>query len=178
MITFERVYTLTDFDFDTLVTDSFPDININFFNQVPFELTDTEKKQYYLDQLTHALNGTSPLQKEGESLFGFKIVVDGIDKVVNFGFIEADGVTYRGHWYLTSTVNGSRSFIYSSEADVARHNFYTSFGITSYKAPTFKTSLMYQALQRNNSSNVISIIEEVNNSQLSSIEGVAVKVQV
>ena len=178
MITFERVYTLSDFDFDTLVNDSFPDININFFNQVPFVLTDTEKKQYYLNQLTHAFNGTSPLQKEGESLFGFKIVVDGIDKVVNFGFIEADGITYRGHWYLTSTVNGSRSFIYSSEAGVARHNFYTSLGITSYKAPTFKASLMYKALRRNNSSNVISIVEEVNNTQLTHIDGVVIKVQV
>ena len=107
--------------------------------------------------LPNVINQPYPITNVMLGLSALEQIPDGQYQLIRTTI--ADGVTYRGHWYLTSTVNGSRSFIYSSEADVARHNFYTSFGITSYKAPTFKTSLMYQALQRNNSSNVISIIE-------------------
>lgn len=175
-VTFEKINTLSDVDFNALCDASFPDIDINFFNKVPKEMSDEEKKQYYFDQCDFAANGLSPLQKEGESFFGFKIVVDGVDRVLNAGFLEADGTTYRGHWYLTSPIDGSRSFIYSAETAAVRQAFFQSEGITHYKAPTFTGSLMYQALQRNNTSNVISIVDQTNNTIVP--DGVVIKVQV
>lgn len=175
-VTFERIYSIADVDFDTLCDDSFPDINNNFFVKVDGNHTDSEKKQYYLDQLLAAMAGTSGLQKEGESFFGFKIVINGVDRVLNAGFVEADGTTYRGHWYLTSPIGGSRSFIYTEEAGTARRTFYQSNGITHYKAPTFNSSLMYQALQRNDTSNVINIVETIANPNTD--DGVIIKVQV
>ena len=175
-ITFERIYSLADVDYDTLCDDSFPDIDNNFFEKVPGQLTVEQKKQYYYDQCQAAIDGRSSLQKDAEIFFGFKIVVDGIDRVLNAGFVEADGVTYRGHWYLTSPIDGSRSFIYSAEAAAARRAFYEANGIAHYKAPTFTGSLMYQALHRNNTSNVVSIEEETVNSVVDN--GVVIKVQV
>jgi hypothetical protein len=175
-VTFEKINTLSDVDFESLCDASFPDIDINFFNKVPKEMTDDQKKQYYFDQCNSAVSGLSPLQKEGESFFGFKIVVDGVDRVLNAGFLEADGTTYRGHWYLASPINGSRSFIYSAETATVRQAFFQSEGITYYKAPTFTGSLMYQALQRNNTSNVISIVDQLDNTAVPG--GVVIKVQV
>ncbi len=175
-VTFDKINTLSDVDFESLYDASFPDININFFNKVPKEMTEEQKKQYYFNQCNSAVNGLSPLQKEGESFFGFKIVVDGVDRVLNAGFLEVDGTTYRGHWYLTSPINGSRSFIYSAETAAVRQAFFESEGITHYKAPTFAGSLMYRALQRNNTSNVISIVDQVDNPAIP--DGVVIKVQV
>lgn len=152
-IVFKEIASLLEVDIDGLFEDSFPDIDVNFFNFTT-ATTHEEKKAFYFGQLQDAIKGTSYLQREGDRFFMFKASIDGTDCVFNGGFIETSGA-YRGHWYLSRPINGSRSWITSTETSAARKDFFTSVGITSFKAGGDPSSMVLSNIRRNQNVTVV-----------------------
>lgn len=148
IVVHEQITSIDAFtEFDDIFEASESRLDINFFSQVPLVNTFEEKKQYYLSQIDSAFNGTWPMQGEGETPFFYKGVYDGITMEFCGGFIEQDGVTFRGHWYLTAPdINGSRNAIHTITAAGARKVFYEEHGLTGYKTLTYAGSSLYQWL--------------------------------
>lgn len=147
-IVFQQITSLSEVDIDGLFEDSFPDLDVNFFDHTTAQ-THEEKKAFYFQQLQDAMNGTSYLQREEDtSFFMFKGSIDGVDCVFNAGFIEIGGI-YRGHWYLTRPINGNRSWINSEESAIARKQFFNSNGIQAFKAGGAPGSLVHSTIKRN-----------------------------
>lgn len=151
LLQFEQVTSLNQIDFDTLYANSSAAFDRNFPWNLAFPLqtpTIEEKKNFYLNQLQQAINSNSSLQHENEELLMFKVLLDG--KVVMFkgGFVEADQITHRGHWFLTDTDDtGSRNWMYSAEFDEAQRNFYAQFGITHHKVLTYEGADLYRMMK-------------------------------
>lgn len=145
---FQKINTLAEVDFDGLFIESFPDFDINFLWQP--EITTIElKKDFYKNQLEAAINGISPLIAPNESFMMYKVSQDNVDILLCAGFIEEDGISFRGHWYLSRPINGSRSWIHSSDMIANRKAFFTNAGVTSLVFPTHNSSLMYKTVKRN-----------------------------
>lgn len=150
-LTFQQVTSLGDFDFSTLFDASFPGFDNNF----PWHLTFggitpayEQKKEFYFNQLIQGLNGISHLKKDDEHLLMFKVTLDGKDVMFKGGYIENDGITHRGHWFLTDTdIDGSRKWMYTEEFDAAQRNFYAQFGITHHKVLTYVGSDLYRMMR-------------------------------
>ena len=138
--------SLDDFtEFDNIFEAAESRLDLNFFSQVPYLMTLDEKKQYYRAQIQSAFDGTWPLQNVGETPFFYKGVYDGIVMEFAGGYIETDGITFRGHWYLTAPdVNGSRNAIHTADTAAARKSFYNDHGLSRYKILTYHGSSMYQ----------------------------------
>tara|TARA_R110000822_G_scaffold5031_5_gene21783 strand:+ start:5239 stop:5781 length:543 start_codon:yes stop_codon:yes gene_type:complete len=143
---YEHIPSFENFaEFDDVFDASESRLDLNFFSIIPGIITSEDKKNYYRLQIESAIAGTWPMMNEGETLFLYKGVVDGV--VVEFagGFIETDGVTFRGHWYMTSPDStGSRNPIYTAEAAESRRSLYTEHGLTGYKVLTYVGSSLYQ----------------------------------
>jgi hypothetical protein len=154
-IIFEKIETLDEVDSEGLYLSSFPDIDYNFFSQVSNVETDEEKKQFYFDQLQEAIDGTSGIQRPDETFLMFKGSIDGVDCVFNGGFVNSETKTYRGHWYLSRPIDGSRSWIVSAESAAIRANFFKSLDITSFVAPSHPSSLVLRSIRNNPNITVI-----------------------
>lgn len=145
-IVFERIYSWNDFDFDALFEASKEHLQANFFSNIPFAMSDEQKKEYYKQQLQTGFNGTDIyLKKENEEFFCFKGTVDGIVMEFGAGYIEEDTCTLRFHWYLTAPdINGSRNILHvNSTADI-RKPFYAQHGITRYRLLSSKDSDLHK----------------------------------
>lgn len=145
-VVFERINSLEDFvEFDDMFAAAGSRLDLNFFSQVPAELTFDEKKSYYRSQIESAYDGSWLLKEPDEQVFFYKGVYDGTLMEFAGGFVEADGITMRGHWYLTAPdETDSRNPIHTAETAAIRRAFYAQYGITRYKVLTFKNSSMYQ----------------------------------
>ena len=142
----EQIASIDDFtEFDTMFAAAESRLDLNFFSQVPNELSFDEKKAYYRSQIESAFAGTWQLQNAGETPFFYKGVYDGVTMEFCGGFIEADGITFRGHWYLTAPDgNGSRNVIHTADTATSRRAFYTTHGLSRYKVLTYVGSSMDQ----------------------------------
>jgi hypothetical protein len=142
----EQITSFADFtEFDTMFAAAESRLDLNFFSQVPNELSFDEKKAYYRSQIESVFAGTWQLQNAGETPFFYKGVYDGVTMEFSGGFIEADGITFRGHWYLTAPDgNGSRNAIHTADTATSRRAFYTTHGLTRYKVPTYVGSSLDQ----------------------------------
>jgi hypothetical protein len=145
-VVFERINSLEEFlEFDDMFAAAESRLDLNFFSQVPTPLTYEDKKQYYRSQVVSAFNRTWPLMTEDESVFFYKGIYNGTLMEFAGGFIEADGITLRGHWYLTAPDDtDSRNPIHTVATAAVRKAFYSNYGITRYKVLTFVGSSMYQ----------------------------------
>lgn len=150
-LAFEQVTSISDFNFDVLFDASFPGFDKNFPWHLTFNgITPThqQKKDFYLSQLTRGILDDSPLKKENEQLLMFKVTLDGKEVMFKGGYIENDGITHRGHWFLTDTdADGSRKWMYTEEFDTAQRNFYAQFGITHHKVLTYEGSDLYRMMR-------------------------------
>ena len=158
----EQITSFADFtEFDTVFAAAESRLDLNFFSQVPNELSFDEKKAYYRSQIDSAFDGSWPLKEPNEEVFLYKGIYDGIIMEFCGGFIEEDGITFRGHWYLSAPDgNGSRNAIHTAEAAVSRRAFYQAHGLSRYKVLTFKNSSMYQWMKiRINDGSVIQVSE-------------------
>lgn len=165
-ILFQQITSLEEVDLQGLFNDSFPDIDINFFNHTEVS-TIEEKSAFYFNQLLDAMNGQSYLQNPGDRFIMFKGSYEGIDCVFNAGFIDLDvnfNYSYRGHWYLSRPINGSRSWIRDTDTTELRNQFFSSIGVSSYKARGKSDSLMLSSIRRNPN---VTVINEatINNGQ-------------
>lgn len=150
-VNFVRVYGLNDFDFDALYDGSEPDIYLNHtWSHEPLGRSKKEVFRYTIEQAFNL--GVSA---DNEPLFGFKLTIDGVDHLVNIGYIESDGETYRANWFLTKPYNGSRSFIFDSNTSVVRAQFYSNNNITHYKFYTRSNAPIYQAFTNKTTINVV-----------------------
>lgn len=145
---FQKINSLSEVDFNGLFLESFPDFDINFLWASDLTTPDS-KKEFYQSQLELAINGNSPLATPTETFMMYKVSQDQVDLLLCAGFIEEDGVSFRGHWYLTRAVNGSRAWIHLPEMIASRKAFFTNQGITSLAVPTHTNSLMYKSVKRN-----------------------------
>ncbi len=145
---FQKINSLSEVNFDELFVESFPDFDINFL-WMP-ELTTIElKKEFYRNQLEAAIAGNSPLAAPNEKFMMYKVSQGAVDFLLCAGFIEADGVSFRGHWYLSRSINGSRSWIHFAEMINSRKTFFNGEGITTLVVTTHADSLMYKSVKRN-----------------------------
>jgi hypothetical protein len=145
-VVFERINSIEDFvEFDDMFAAAESRLDLNFFSQIPIPLTFEDKKEYYRNQVQTAFDRTWPLMTEDETVFFYKGIYDGTLMEFAGGFVEADGITLRGHWYLTApNENESRNPIHTVETATVRKEFYANYGITRYKVLTFVGSSMYQ----------------------------------
>jgi hypothetical protein len=150
-IQFQQVSSLAEFNFDVLFDASFPGFDKNFPWHLTFggiTPTHQQKKDFYLTQLTLGISDNLPLKKENEQLLMFKVTLDGKEVMFKGGYIENDGITHRGHWFLTDTdLDGSRKWMYTEEFDTAQRDFYAQSGITHYKALTYVGSDLHRILR-------------------------------
>jgi hypothetical protein len=161
VITHQEVKSWDDFDFDTIFDQSASRLDANFFSIAKNVVTYEEKKQYYKAQIQSAFDGVWPLKEENETLFLYKGIYD--DVVMEFcgGYIESDGITFRGHWYLTSPdALGSRNVIHTEEATVSRRAFYQQYGLSQYKVLTYVGSSMYQWMNMRINSGAITLVSQ------------------
>ena len=130
----EQITSFADFtEFDTVFAAAESRLDLNFFSEVPDITTTEQKKEYYSNQIESAFAGTWPLQNTGETPFFYKGIYDGVTMEFCGGFIEADGITFRGHWYLTAPdSNGSRNVIHTTDTATSRRAFYTTHGLSRY----------------------------------------------
>jgi hypothetical protein len=143
MITFEQIDFANLTEFDAMFDASLASLDANFFSQVPgMEAASVaEKKNYYRVQIESAIAGTWGLTSEGETLFFYKGVEKGITMEFAGGFIESDGITFRGHWYLTAPDDkNSRNSIYSGATGGQRLLFFNAHGLSRYKVLTILDS--------------------------------------
>lgn len=142
----EQITSFADFtEFDTMFAAAESRLNLNFFSEVHHITNFNDKKQYYRNQIEPAFAGTSPLQNAGETPFFYKGVYDGTTMEFCGGFIETDGITFRGHWYLTAPDSGgSRNVIHTADTATSRRAFYTTHGLSRYKVLTYVGSSMDQ----------------------------------
>jgi hypothetical protein len=146
-----RVYNYTDFDFDALYDGSEPDIHKNYFWQgEPGGRSKKEMLSSFIES-----DFSLGVSKDNEPLFAFKITIDGIDHLVNIGYIEADGVTYRSRWLLAKAYNGSKSFIFDTNTTAIRAQFFQDNNLTGYKMETRTNTIMYQAVTNKTTVNVV-----------------------
>ena len=140
---FQQVKQFSDFDFDNLFLESIIGINRNLFN--PTLTTFEERKAFFRFQLDRAIDGTCPLQNPGETLFMYKISKDGKDIFFKAGYIEVDGITHRGHWFLTARdLENNKNWLYTEELDVKQREFCALFGVTQHKVLCSTDSPMYK----------------------------------
>ena len=182
-IQFQQVLSLSEFNFDVLFDASFPGFDKNFPWNLTFNgITPThqQKKDFYLSQLNLGISDNLPLKKENEQLLMFKVTLDGKEVMFKGGYTENDGITHRGHWFLTDTdVAGSRKWMYTEEFDTAQRDFYAQFGITHYKVLTYEGSDLHRILrsrtyyiQNRSLSNRAEIINEEIDDKMPDIFGV------
>lgn len=160
IIIHEEIKSWDDLDFDSIFDQSTSRLDLNFFS-VANQVSDDAKKQYYKDQIQSAFDGTWPLKQEGETLFFYKGIYDGVVMEFCGGYIENDGITFRGHWYLTAPDNtGSRNRIHTDEAAVSRKNFYQQHGLTQYKVLTYAGSSFHQWMNIRINSGAVTLISQ------------------
>jgi hypothetical protein len=159
---FERVNSLDSFvEFDQMFAAAASRVDANFFSQFDQNLSFDEKKQYYKNQIAMAFNGTWPLTTSDEVAFFYKGIYDGIVMEFSGGYIEADGITLRINWYLTSPdENDSRNVLHIAETSAIRAAFYAEHGISQYKLTTFVDSRLYQWFKLRINSGAITLISE------------------
>ena len=163
-IVFEQINGWDDFDFDDFFDQSSSRLDLNFFS-VANQVSDDDKKQYYKDQIQSAFDGTWPLKQEGETLFLYKGTYDGVVMEFCGGYIENDGITFRGHWYLTAPDDtGSRNRIHTDEAAVSRKNFYEQHGMTQYKVTTYVGSSFHQWMNIRINGGAVTLISQTETS--------------
>jgi hypothetical protein len=154
-IAFQQITTLDQVDFNDLFLSSFPDIDNNFIWGEQLQTVE-QKQVFYQNQLQSAIDGDSPLQREGETFLMYKMTIDGNDHVLAAGFIEPTTPgTFRGHWYLTKKYNNSRTWIYAANTASVRAQFFASHGIGQYKTPTHADSAFLAAMKRNNANTIV-----------------------
>ena len=159
-IVFEQVNGWDDFDFDDIFDKSSSRLDLNFFS-VANQVSDVDKKQFYKDQIQSAFDGTWSVKQEGETLLFYKGTYDGVVMEFCGGYIENDGITFRGHWYLTAPDGaGSRNPIHTEEAAEARRTFYQQHGVTQYKIPTYVGSSLHQWMNMRINSGAITLISQ------------------
>ena len=161
-VVFERINSFEDFiEFDQIIAAAESRLDLNFFSQVPMPFTYEDKKEYYKSQILSAFAGTWPLMEEGEEVFFYKGVYDGVLMEFAGGFIENDGITMRGHWYLTAPdANGSRNAIHTSDTAAQRSAFYREHGLTRYKVLTYVGSSLYQWIKIRINGGAMTLISE------------------
>jgi hypothetical protein len=131
---------------------------MNFFNKTE-TTTYEEKKALYFNQLVDAVLGQSYLKRPEDIRFiMFKGSYEGTDCVFNAGFVDLDvnfNYSYRGHWYLSRPLNGSRNWIREADTNELRNAFFRSIGLSSYKALGKTDSLVLSSLKRAAGVNII-----------------------
>lgn len=157
----QEIKSWDDLDFDSIFDQSITRLDLNFFRIAKHVETYEDKKQFYKDQIQSAFDGTWSVKQEGETLFFYKGIYDGVVMEFCGGYIENDGITFRGHWYLTSPDNiGSRNLIHTSEAAEARRTFYQQHGLSQYKIPTYVGSSLHQWMNMRINSGAITLISQ------------------
>lgn len=118
-----------------------------------------EKRQHYLSQLQSAIAGNFGVHDDTDTFFMFKVTNDGVDLMLNAGFVSESGV-YRTHWYLTRPDAGSRNWIYSPAMATLRRKFFANSDIVAYEVRTIAGSQLYTAVkQRINSGSLVLLAE-------------------
>lgn len=159
IISYEKIASLNEVNFDYLFIESFSRLDTNFLWYKP-DLTFSDKKEFYLNQLQSAIEGKFPLEKDGDRFFMYKTLLDGEEKELSAGFIGIDG-SYRGHWNLSaSDTLGSRNWMYTKEARDARKILFNSNGAYSYTIFTFIGSDLYKFIKYRRNAGNFNIIEE------------------
>jgi hypothetical protein len=159
-IQIQQLFSLEDIDFDGLFDSSFPDMDTNYYlladNTGPTET----KRQTYYKTLSDAMAGTSPLQKENTYVFGFKVVIDGADHLMNVGFVDHVSGVFTTHWFLTKPYNNTRSFIHSVEYKQLRSQFFLDNEIQYYQITTPYNSLLYKSIKQSNANSAVELVDE------------------
>lgn len=157
----EEIKSWDDLDFDSIFDQSTSRLDQNFFSIANHVKTYEDKKKFYKDQIQSAFDGLWSLKQEGETLFLYKGIYDGIVMEFCGGYIENDGITFRGHWYLTAPDSaGSRNLIHTSEAADSRRAFYQQHGLSQYKVLTYIGSSMEQWMNIRINSGAVKLVSK------------------
>lgn len=123
-------------------------------NQMSIE----EKKEFYINSVIMTFSepyvlGRYPLGK----FIAFKATVNGIDSLVNMGYVKDD--CYTSYWYLTAPDStGSRNWIFASRNIM--HAFYREQGFNSFKFVTYQDSLLARNARMRHNSGHVQILEQ------------------
>ena len=122
MLTFSRVYSLTEVDLDRLFNESLPEMNNGTYVWGTEVNTDSLKYQHIrtvLNQLLVLGNA-----------FMYKVVEDGVD--ISFIVATLDNGTLNTKLtFIGYNANASKSWVYYESTRLAREAFYNENGITS-----------------------------------------------
>lgn len=158
-VVYEEITSLADIDFDLLFQQSFDRLDANFLWPSPL-VTYDQKKEYYYNQLTSAINGTWELKSPTEVFKMYRTIVDGQIAEFVAGYVD-NGDTYGGRWYLTApTPDGSRNWMYTPEAQAARKVFFTDNGLVNIKYYTFVNSDLYRLVKMRATNGGITLLDE------------------
>jgi len=160
-IQIQQIFTLDDVDFDTLFDSSFPDMDMNYFLLASDQGPTESKKEMYRARLSDALTDISPLQTENTYVFGFKVMLDGVDHLMNAGFVDYNTGIFASHWFLTKPYNNSRNFIHSADYRTQRSQFFRDNEIYGYQVTTPINSLLYKSIKSSSNIDHLELIEEV-----------------
>jgi hypothetical protein len=166
-IQFQQMVSLTQCDFDNLFLESINGFDKNYPN--PMLQTYEDKQNFYKINLEAGILQNSPHKKDGETFLMFKVILDNKDVMLKAGYIEANGITYREHWFLTAADNNnSRNWMYTEEFDTAQREFLATFGVTQLSMLTYVGSDLYKMMKyrslyviKNNLTNRAYIAEEI-----------------
>lgn len=147
MFVFQEIKSINEVDYDNLFLESEKSFSLNFPNDSLVSLE--EKKNFYSMQLMRTGDIDDPLKKLNETYLMFKVSLYDKDVMFKGGYIEVDGITHRGHWFLTANgpVIQSKSWLYTPEFDIAQREFYAQYGITQHKVLTMTNSPLYKMLK-------------------------------
>jgi hypothetical protein len=158
-ITITEVRSVQEVSFQSLFEGSFPDIDINYFVKNEEKGYTEGKRDLYLRNLQGTLEG----QKipGNQRVLAFKASIDGVDHLLNVGFVDPETMTFKSVWLLSKPHEGSRGFIHTPEYISLRKAFLEENGVKNYSLRALKDSVLYNSLKRSDSSGTITIKEEV-----------------
>jgi len=155
--TYKKVTKLSAVDLDTLFESSMAALDQNFpWNPL---FTATDKKKFYLDQLSSAVKGKWKIKDETDTFFMYAVYADNILCQFVAGYIQSNG-SFRVHWMLTNPINDSRNWLYTPENRSALVKFYADNSITSYRVTTFIGSSIYKLMKLRANAGFFEIVDE------------------
>lgn len=158
-VVFQTISSLDEIDYDRVYNDSAAAVDAYY--RFPEDVVTLEQRRDFTrDRLLSGIDGTWPLQVEGETFFMYKIIIDGWDHSLHAGFIEADGCTFRHTWMFASQISSEiRAITYSTDFYDAKAAFFQENGITHFKANAIKGTPLHTSIENRVAATVLDVTE-------------------
>jgi hypothetical protein len=161
ILTISEIKSIEEVDFDSLFEASFPDLDKNYFIGETVAGPTENKKNQYKSGASDALSGNSAYKKENQEAFGFKLTIDGVDHLMNVGFLDRNTGVFETNWFLSKPYQNSRNFLYTQEYAMIRSSFFIENNIECFRILTHNKSLLHTSIKRGSNSSRVEILEEV-----------------